>query len=60
MTGFDYVVQQKTLADGSAWCKVWKSGYVEQGGFIDNVPGEALIPVRFMTTYNYPLGASFY
>lgn len=60
MRGFDFVKRWKMLADGSAWCKIWNSGYIEQGGFVDNIPGEALIPVDFMTTYNYPLGASFY
>ena len=60
MKGFDFVRRWKMSADGSSWCKIWNSGYVEQGGFADNIPGEALLTVDFMTTYNYPLGASFY
>lgn len=60
MDGFDYVKMWKMLPDGSMWCKVWNSGYVEQGGFVDNIPGEAFIPVQFMTTYNYPVGPAMY
>ena len=60
MQGFDYVRKWKMSPDGSVWCKIWNSGYVEQGGFVDNLAGETFIPVKFMTTYNYPLGSSFY
>ena len=60
MHGFDYVVRQKMAVDGSSWCRIWKSGYIEQGGFANNIPGQAFIPVSFMTTYNYPVGPSFY
>lgn len=60
MEGFDFVKIWKMSYDGNSWCKVWNSGYVEQGGFVYNIPGEALVPVEFMTTYNYPAGAAFY
>ena len=53
MEGFDYVVSwQKT---GSTWCRQWKSGYIEQGGFVDNSTA-ALIDVNFLASYNYPIG----
>lgn len=60
ISGFDYIKQWKISPDGSAWCKVWNSGYVEQGGFVDNIMGETFIPVQFMTTYDYPAGVAFY
>jgi len=57
MTGFDYAVSFKRT--GSSWCRVWRSGYVEQGGFVDN-NGSSLIEVQLPEEYNYPNGAAFY
>ena len=56
MNGFDYVTSWKTNEAGTQWCKTWKSGYIEQGGFADNVPGQDFIDIAFMKPYNYPLG----
>ena len=56
MNGFDYVTSWKTNEVGTQWCKTWKSGYIEQGGFADNVPGQDFIDIAFMKPYNYPLG----
>ena len=57
MTGFDYAVSFKRT--GQSWCRVWRSGYVEQGGFIDN-NGQSLIEVILPEKYNYPNGMMFY
>ena len=59
MNGFDYVKEMRVLKNGTQWCKVWNSGYVEQGGFVEN-NGNNLIDVKFMTKYNYPSGVKFY
>ena len=57
MNGFDYVVSWEKREN--TWCKKWKSGYLEQGGFVDNNGGH-LIDVEFISDFNYPLGQRFY
>lgn len=59
MDGFDFVKAWKTNEDKTQWCRIWNSGYVEQGGFAEN-DGSGLIRVSFMASYNYPIGAKFY
>lgn len=57
MEGFDYVVDWKVV--GNSWYRQWNSGYLEQGGFVNN-SSSRLIEVTFQKSYNYPVGASFY
>jgi hypothetical protein len=57
MQGFDYAVSFKR--SGTSWCRVWRSGYVEQGGFVEN-DGNGMIKVSFLEPYNYPNGVMFY
>ena len=57
MNGFDYATSFRR--QGRQWCRVWRSGYVEQGGFVSNT-SKSLIQVKFMEHYNYPDGAMFY
>ena len=57
MQGFDYAVSFKH--SGTSWCRVWRSGYVEQGGFVEN-DGSGMIKVSFLEPYNYPNGVMFY
>lgn len=62
MDGFDFVKTWKTDRDDIGnvkWCRIWNSGYIEQGGFAINT-GEPLIYVGLMTPYNYPVGQPFY
>lgn len=57
MDGFDYVVDWK--ATSTQWYRQWRSGYLEQGGFVQNI-GDRLLEVKFMKEYNYPIGQRFY
>lgn len=57
MEGFDYVVNW--IYQDTRWCRMWKSGYLEQGGYIQNV-GAQLLNVQFLSSYNYPIGQKFY
>lgn len=59
MSGFDYVREMRIAKTGKSWCKIWNSGYVEQGGYVDNNKKD-LIRVNFIAKYNYPVGAKFY
>jgi len=34
MEGFDYVIDWKV--QGNQWYRQWNSGYLEQGGFVNN------------------------
>ena len=57
MEGFDYVVNQ--IYKDTRWCKTWKSGYLEQGGYINNA-NRQFLNVTFLSSYNYPIGQKFY
>ncbi len=57
MSGFDYVTNWKIV--DQTWCREWKSGYVEQGGYVENT-GLSLLPVSFIVDYNYLIGQKFY
>lgn len=59
MQGFDYVESFEMDSSQKKWYRKWKSGYLEQGGMIDN-NGSQLITVSFMKEYKYPIGPSFY
>lgn len=60
MKGFDYVVEWKQFSDsnGSSWYRRWRSGYLEQGGFINN-DGNTLLEVVFKSSFNYSIGQGF-
>ena len=60
MNGFDYVVEFKQFSDynGSSWYRKWRSGYLEQGGFINN-NGRTLLEIVFKVPFNYSIGQGF-
>ena len=59
MRGFDYVTDFKYDNGNECWYRQWNSGYLEQGGFIDNI-GNPTLNIQFLKNYNYPGGARFY
>lgn len=59
MQGCDYVRSFTYDSTAKTWCRVWNSGYIEQGGFVTN-NGQRLIRVNFKQPYNYPVGPAFY
>lgn len=63
MKGLDYVEKfqlDTSDANDTKWCRQWKSGYLEQGGMVANTGSRRLIDVKFLSSYNYPVGQSFY
>jgi len=46
-TGADYVVDSWHASDGTSWYRKWKSGWIEQGGWISSSSSSVTFPTPF-------------
>lgn len=53
LRGFDYIVDCRYDIDKRRWHRLWKSGYLENGGYIEKST-EILIGAEFSMPFNYP------
>jgi len=61
-TSMDYVVDSWRASDGSSWYRKYKSGWIEQGGYIPGIPEPPYIlnfPINF-TDSQYVITGSTY